>query len=133
VPHIAEGLSMASSPLPDVVWLTLSVTLIGLLLFSLTWLILRESKKRSDADREVSLAQVALLDKMATLLSTKDPLAFQAVQAMGYPSQYDDFNPSVEAETARIHERDGERGSVEEELNAEERAALGDLFPGLAY
>jgi hypothetical protein len=72
------------------------------------------------------------MDKMATLLSTKDPLAFQAVQAMGYSPQYDDFNPSMEAETERIHERDGERGSVEEELNAEERAALSDLFPGIA-
>jgi hypothetical protein len=93
---------------------------------------LRASTRRSEVDREVSLAQVKLLDKAFTLLSTKDPLAFQAVQAMGYTQQYDDFNPSVEAETERIHDRDGERGSVEGDLNAEERAALGDLFPGLS-
>ena len=95
-------------------------------------MILRESRKRSDADREVSLAQIKTLDKAIALLATKDPLSFQAVQAMGFASQYDDFNPSVEAEVERIHDRDGERGSVEGDLNADERAALGDLFPGLA-
>ena len=94
-------------------------------------MILRESRKRSDADREVSLAQMRTIDKAIALLSTKDPLAFQAVQAMDFASQYDDFNPSMEAEMERIHERDGERGSVEGDLNADERAALGDLFPGL--
>jgi hypothetical protein len=95
-------------------------------------MLLRESRKKSDADREVTLAQNATLDKAIALLSTKDPLAFQAVQAMDLTRQYDDFNPSMEAEMARIHDRDGERGSVEGELDAEERAALGDLFPGLA-
>jgi hypothetical protein len=94
-------------------------------------MILRESRRRSEADSAVALAQVAALDKAMTLLSTKDPLAFQAVQAMGWPQQYDDFNPSLEAETERIHDRDGERGSVEGELNAEERAAFDDIFPGL--
>jgi hypothetical protein len=93
---------------------------------------LKASTRRSEVDREVSLAQVKALDKAMTLLATKDPLAFQAVQAMGWPQQYDDFNPSVEAETDRIHARDGERGSVEEELNAEERAAFGDIFPGIS-
>ena len=123
---------MESSTIWAGIFLVSSTLLSGGFLACVLWMLLRESRKKSDADREVALAQTALLDKALALLSTKDPLAFQAVQAMGYPSQYDDFNPSVEAETERIHERDGERGSVEEDLNAYERAALGDIFPGLA-
>ena len=123
---------MESSTIWAGIFFVSSILLIAGFLSFAVWMILRESRKKSDADREVSLAQNATLDKAIALLSTKDPLAFQAVQAMGFGQQYDDFNPSMEAEMVRIHDRDGERGSVEEDVNAEERAALSDLFPGIA-
>jgi hypothetical protein len=123
---------MESSTIWAGIFLVSSTLLSAGFLSLVLWMLLRESRKKSDADREVALAQNATLDKAIALLSTKDPLAFQAVQAMGWPSQYDDFNPSMEAEQVRIHDRDGERGSVEEDMNAEERAALGDLFPGIS-
>lgn len=129
--HI-EGVSQTASEQNWAwIWAASSTLLVVCFLCFAVWMILRESRKRSDADREVSLAQIRTLDKAIALLSTKDPLAFQAVQAMGYSQQYDDFNPSMEAEMVRIHDRDGERGSIEEDLDAQERAALGDIFPGL--
>lgn len=52
----------------------------------------------------VSAKQAELLDKTIALVSTKDPLAYQAVQAMnGYTTQYHEpYDPSDEAEIERM-------------------------------
>lgn len=52
--------------------------------------------------------QAELVDKAMALVGTADPIAYQQVQVMGTPSGYDDseqFDPSDEAELARIHGR----------------------------
>lgn len=80
----------------------------------------------------MSLAQVALLDKLTGILASKDPLAFQAIQAMNGVIQYDDdYSPSEEAEARRIRLRDGEEQNPEEDMNEQELAFLSDIQPGL--
>lgn len=82
--------------------------------------------------------QLRVIDKLTTLLSTKDPLAFQAVQAMQYQHGYsvpDDeiYDPSDEAENRRLEYREQ---SERDELNGTERDAYDAIFgihvPGLS-
>jgi hypothetical protein len=87
------------------------------------------------AASQQTLAHVHTLDvleRTITLLSVKDPISYQQIQAMHSAPGYDVlYDPSDEAEADRIHARDGERGDVEGDLNERERAFLGDVFPGL--
>lgn len=67
-----------------------------------------------------------LLDKALGLVATNDPLAFQAIQAMGQPSAYNEptYDPSDEAEFARLESMG--RG-VGEDLSGEELGLLSDI------
>jgi hypothetical protein len=88
----------------------------------------------ANAQRDVRLAEVKVLDKVVALLSVKDPLSFQQIQAMGLSQQYDaDYDPSDEGEIRRIHERLGERDDTEEQMTDAERAFLDDFFPGSGF
>lgn len=76
--------------------------------------------------------QLELLDKGMAMIRASDPWQYQQVQSMNQPSSlYDeDYDPSPESEARRIAVRDRHVEDMEEELNAEERAALSDIFPG---
>lgn len=94
--------------------------------------LLRQSQEALRNTQEVSTegtrALSELLDKALGMLGTKDPLAFQQVQAMSSatPSGYDPYDPSDEAEVARIKARDGGL-SEEDDLSGEERSLLDDF------
>lgn len=70
-----------------------------------------------------------LVDKAMALVGTADPLAYQQVQAMSTPSEYDDFDkfdPSDEGELARIERRSGSTPQ-EDDVNGFESSFLTDL------
>lgn len=106
---------------------TISLTLCALFAGTVWFLsrLLRQSTAQRDSETE---ALSTLLDKALTMLGTKDPLAYQQVQAMSAPSAYDgvDYDPSDEGEVERIRSRSG---ALQEEvdLNAEEQHLLADL------
>lgn len=106
-----------------VISLTLSALFAGTIWF-LTKLLKRATEQESSQTKELSI----LLDKALTMLGTKDPLAYQQVQAMSTPSAYDgvDYDPSDEGEVQRIRSRSGAL-QEEEDLNAEEQELLNDL------
>ena len=53
---------------------------------------------------QVNESQTKLLDKAIAILSTKEPMAFQALQVMNQHGQYTDdrYDPSDEAEVDRL-------------------------------
>ncbi len=66
--------------------------------------------RQTTADALAALGRATELnDKAMTLLSVKDPLAYQAVQVMNQQGLYadPDYDPSDEAEARRIEEREG--------------------------
>lgn len=83
---------------------------------TLTWLMSRESAKAQTTAAELAAGTVAkvvetyesqtqLLDKAIAILSTKDPMAFQALQVMNTQGLYTDgdrYDPSDEAEVDRL-------------------------------
>lgn len=106
----------------------------------LLWLILRflpraiseATKAQAEAFRDVRLKELVVLDKTIALLSVGDVISFQQVQAMNQAEQYTtSYDPSEDGEISRIHEREGERDGLEEQMDASERAFLEDLQPGL--
>lgn len=65
------------------------------------------------------------------MIRAAGPWEYQQVQAMMPTSLYDEvYDPSPEAEARRIADRRNGLDKMEEELNAEEEAIIGDLFPG---
>lgn len=71
-----------------------------------------------------------LMDKALALVATTDPLAYQAIQAMGPASGYDDgetFDPSDEGEIHRLVDLGRESRDDDDGLNAQERDILEDL------
>lgn len=118
-------------------WLMFSV--VGLTLFVLLavlLLTLRETrntlKEQAAANLRVQEHQLELLDKGMAMIRASDPWQYQQIQAVSDAPMYDEFyDPSPEAEAQRIAERDRAKDQLEEDLNAEERAALSDIFPGL--
>lgn len=71
------------------------------------------------------------MDKSITMIRAAGPWEYQQVQAMMPTSLYDEvYDPSPEAEARRIADRRNGLDKMEEELNAEEEAIIGDLFPG---
>jgi flagellar basal body-associated protein FliL len=109
--------------------------LIALLLCSLLILIfftMKLVKNQTESRKESEKAQLALLDKMTGLLSAKDPLAFQQIQAT---------TPSTDSETVTDEGEDfdtiyssymqqyglnGNYDVSEDELNERERSVLSD-------
>lgn len=87
---------------------------------------IRERKMTADLRAREIEGMNRLLSKALTLISTSDPLAFQAVQAMESPSStYSGFDPSDEAEAQRL--ADLKREEPEEALNGSELDILRDL------
>lgn len=109
---------------------------------ALTWLLLRQQRITAEllkaqaaalvaSQRQVQLKQLEVVDKAVALVRAADPWQYQAIQAMQYQVPYDaDYDPSPEAEARRIAERDSAVDDMEGEMNADERAVFGDLFPG---
>ena len=101
-------------------WLTGSVLLLSTLL--VTWLLLERHRSQKNTTQilvKVIEDQDDLIDKLTVLLSTKDPLAFQAVQAMGmqYPQSEQPVLTTAEDTT-------------EEGLDGFESSALRDIIGG---
>lgn len=87
--------------------------------------------KQASMMRDVRLKEVSSLDKAMALLSVKDPISYQAVEAMTVAGQYaSHYDPSDEGEITRIHDREGDRDGVQEQMNDAQRDFLDDFFPG---
>ena len=67
------------------------------------------AERTTESLQPVMLRQIELLDKVVAVNSTRDPLAFQAIQSMGavYPGDEVVYDPSDEAEAIREAERLG--------------------------
>lgn len=84
--------------------------------------------------KSVLLRQLDLNEKAFAQLRASDPWQYQAIQSMTQTALYDtEYDPSEEADARRIAERNNTKEELEETLNAEESAALDDLFPGSGY
>lgn len=104
----------------------------SLLLTVLAWLFFRALRARDLLQSETRKKELDVLDKALVLLSTKDPISYQAVQAMDFQDQYTShYDPSDEGEIQRIHEREGDRDGFEERMNDAEREFLDDFLPGI--
>lgn len=110
-----------------------------MLICGLIWLLLRQQRQTRElleqqavSLRAVQLRQLDLIDKAFALLRAAGPWEFQQVQVMGQQGMYDEvYDPSPEAEADRIAQRQNKTEEQQEALNGEERAVLGDLFPGI--
>ena len=104
----------------------------------LTWLLIREKRQtavlleqQAETQKAVQLRQLDIIEKNFAQLRSSDPWQYQSIQAVANPSLYDaEYDPSPEAEATRIAERNNAKEELEETLNAEESAALSDIFPG---
>lgn len=70
-----------------------------------------QSQRLLTNSHRLTLSQLlSLSDKLSGLLASREPLAFQAIQAMTTPSSdvgFDQFDPSEEGELQRIRDRGG--------------------------
>lgn len=81
--------------------------------------------------KAVLLAQNSTVQKAFAQLRASDPWQYQAIQSMEPTALYNtEYDPSEEADARRIAERNNTKEDLEETLNAEESAALDDIFPG---
>ena len=104
----------------------------------LTWLLIREKSQSAKALeqqavtlRGAQLRQLDIIEKEFSQLRAADPWQYQAIQSMAAPALYDtEYDPSEEADARRIADRNNTKEDLEEALNAEESAALDDIFPG---
>lgn len=84
------------------------------------------------AHLQMEQSQQSMIWQQAQMIKSGDPWTYQMVTASGQPYVYDEtYDPSPEAEAARIAERDNRTHEMEEELSDSERAALSDVFPGI--
>ena len=91
----------------------------------------KDLEQQADTYRAVILRQADTIEKAFAQLRAADPWQYQSIQAMNQPGLYDAvYDPSEEAEAKRIAERNNTQEELEETLNAEESAALDDIFPG---
>ena len=89
------------------------------------WLSYRLVRSSLQAQEPVQLKQLELIDKMTTLVASKDVLAFQGIQAMqAQVNEYAGYDPSDEGEAQRERELYG-REETDGDLTADELAALG--------
>ena len=104
----------------------------------LTWLLIREKSQSAKALeqqavtlRGAQLRQLDIIEKAFSQLRAADPWQYQAIQSMAAPALYDtEYDPSEEADARRIADRNNTKEDLEETLNAEESAAIDDIFPG---
>lgn len=84
-----------------------------------------------ETNKEVQLAQVELLSKLSSLLAAKDPMAFQAIQAMdkGYNPEPELENEETEEEMlARLALEQYPLGKEDESLDDDERRIINDAL-----
>ena len=119
-------------------WAITCLVLMVLILSALLYLALREFRKTQESQKEVALAQTALLSKMGSLLASKDAMAYQAIQAMENWNSEPSSSPSVtlpseeELDALLIRANNGEE-LTEEQYDFIERSALGTItYPGRA-
>lgn len=87
------------------------------------WLAFRLVKNVTDAQAPVQLRQIELLDKVTTMIASKDVLAYQGIQAMdARVAEYASFDPSDEGEARREQELYGR--DVTDGLDSDDLAAL---------
>jgi hypothetical protein len=111
-------------------YFTLLLTVLLLATWTMLYLQQVEHRQSMKSLQEEHTKQVKLLvvlnEKAQALVASSDPLAFQQIQAMSLPTGYDgyqDYDPSDEAEAARILDRNPNL-AFEGEVNAEETRAL---------
>ena len=111
-------------------YFTLLLTVLLLATWTMLYLQQVEHRQSMKSLQEEHTKQVKLLvvlnEKAQALVASSDPLAFQQIQAMSLPTGYDgyqDYDPSDEAEAARILDRNPNL-AAEGEVNAEETRAL---------
>lgn len=117
----------------------LMLLLVGVLFLALlTTLILvvrqhsADLKAQTAASLKLQEHQLDMVNSYVQMIRAADPWQYQMITAAGQPYVYDEsYDPSPEAEARRIAERDGTVEDLDGELNADERAALSDVFPGL--
>lgn len=81
----------------------------------------------------VELRQLDIIEKAFAQLRATNPWEYQSIQAVANPALYDtEYDPSEEAEAQRIADRRNKTEELEENLSAEESAALSDIFPGFS-
>ena len=107
------------------VWLSFVSLLIGSMIWFACFLLLKFLKPMQTELTQSVTALVTLTDKAMGLLSSKDPMTFQAIQAMGTSSLYpeEDYDPSDRGEFDRL----GLESMEEEALNGDEESALAEL------
>lgn len=100
-------------------------------------MLLQEKRRSTDALRQqtamnqiVELRQLDVIEKAFAQLRASNPWEYQAIQAVATPMYDEPYDPSEEAEAARIADRASKQDNLKESLHAEEAAALDDLFPG---
>lgn len=112
--------------------------LAGSTIFVLFWLLLKEKQRTTEllaAQGEhfnaSDLRQSRIIEQAFAQLRAADPWQYQTIMSMNGTPLYDGvYDPSEQAEAARIAERDSKQEDLEESLSAEESAVLEDLFPG---
>jgi len=89
-------------------------------------------KVLSAASLKTQKDMLELIQQGQAMIRASDPWQYQTIQAMTQGPVYDEpYDPSPEAEARRLAERDNSTDEMEGELNAAERAALSDVFPGI--
>lgn len=99
----------------------------------LIWVLQNQQKQAREllkASTVLSLKQNELLEKAFTQLRAADPWQYQQAMYAASPMYDENYDPSLEAEAARIADRQNRVDDMEDDLNEAERSALGDLFPG---
>ena len=117
-------------------WLVVSLLVLFMVtLMVLAWLLLKSlntMKEISVIRKDETLAQLQVLSKMSALLASKDPIAFQAIQAMDSYSTSDletvsaaDEVPSEEELDSIVARYDAGERLTDAEYERIESAALG--------
>ena len=113
----------------SLLWLLICVALLSLLGSGvILWLSYRLVRSSLQAQEPVQLKQLELIDKMTTLVASKDVLAFQGIQAMqAQVNEYAGYDPSDEGEAQRIaHEHQQRRRRREQQPPRNPDRGVGD-------
>jgi hypothetical protein len=111
---------------------TLLTILLSLFMGTVILFLNKQNQKTLQQLSQTHQSLVELVSKQTGLLAAKDPLAFQAIQAMESPLAHSEaYDPSDEAEIDRILARDGRVDSDTNGFDNERFSDLGD-FP-IAY
>lgn len=83
--------------------------LVLLISAAILWFAIKLIRDQAREQAPVQLRQIELIDKVTTMLASKDVMAFQGIQAMSMSSHpaFESYDPSDEAEARREAERHG--------------------------